>query len=120
MVPRRERSPIGRRCVSHAPYGHWKTTTFVCALRSTGLAAPLVLDGPVNGAAIQAWVQQILMPVLRPGDIVVLDNLGSHKITGIANAIQAVGAQLRYLPHTASTTTPLSQSLPISRPCSGR
>ncbi|MBV0881769.1 transposase [Noviherbaspirillum sp. L7-7A] len=98
MTPTRGRSPIGKRCLGRAPYGHWKTTTFVCALRTTGLVAPLVLDGPINGPAFRAWVEQMLVPELQPGDIVVLDNLGSHKVTGIAEAVQAAGAQLRYLP----------------------
>lgn len=109
MAPRRGRSPIGSRCVGHAP-GHWKTTTFVCALRATGLVAPLVLDGPVNGAAFRAWVQQMLVPVLQPGDIVVLDNLGSHKVAGIADAIQAAGAQLRYLPPYSPDYNPIEQA----------
>jgi hypothetical protein len=98
MTPTRGRSPIGKRCLGRAPYGHWKTTTFVCALRTTGLVAPLVLDGPINGLAFRAWVEQMLAPELQPGDIVVLDNLGSHKVTGIAEAVQAAGAQLRYSP----------------------
>jgi transposase len=71
---------------------------FVCALRATGLMTPLVLDGPMNGPAFRAWVQQALVPELQPGDIVVLDNLSAHKVAGIAEAIHAAGAQLRYLP----------------------
>lgn len=70
----------------------------MCALHTTGLVAPLVLDGPINGPAFRAWVEQMLAPELRPGDIGVLDNLGSHKVTGIAEAIRPVGAQLPYLP----------------------
>lgn len=109
MTPTRGRSPVGERCIGQAPYGHWKTTTFVCALRTTGLIAPLVLDGPINGAAFRAWVDQALVPELRPGDIVVLDNLGSHKVAGIAEAIQATGAQLRYLPPYSPDYNPIEQ-----------
>jgi transposase len=109
MTPTRGRSPVGTRCLGGAPYGHWKTTTFVCALRTTGLVAPLVLDGPINGHAFRAWVEQMLAPQLRPGDIVVLDNLGSHKVTGIAEAIRAAGAQLRYLPPYSPDYNPIEQ-----------
>lgn len=109
MTPTRGRSAIGKRCLGRAPYGHWKTTTFVCALRTTGLVAPLVLDGPINGPSFRAWVEQMLAPELRPGDIVVLDNLGSHKVTGIAEAVQAAGAQLRYLPPYSPDYNPIEQ-----------
>lgn len=98
MTPTRGRSPRGQRCVGHAPHGHWHTTTFVCALREQGLAAPLVLDGAINGEIFLAWVEQFLAPVLQPGDIVVMDNLGSHKVLGVAHAIEARGATLLYLP----------------------
>jgi transposase len=109
MTPARGRSPKGTRCRGRAPYGHWQTTTFVCALRTCGLVAPCVLDGPINGMAFRAWVQQALVPVLQPGDIVVLDNLGSHKVAGIADAIEAVGAQLRYLPPYSPDYNPIEQ-----------
>ena len=79
------------------------------ALRTTELVAPLVLDGPINGLAFRAWVEQMLAPQLRPGDIVVLDNLGSHKVTGIAEAIRAAGAQLRYLPPYSPDYNPIEQ-----------
>ncbi len=109
MTPTRGRSPKGTRCFGHAPYGHWQTTTFVCALRTRGLVAPCVLDGPINGAAFRAWVQQALLPVLQPGDIVVMDNLGSHKVAGIAETIEAAGAQLRYLPPYSPDFNPIEQ-----------
>jgi transposase len=109
MTPTRGRSLIGTRCMGRAPCGHWKTTTFVCALRTTGLVAPLVLDGPINGSAFRAWVQQMLVPELQPGDIVVLDNLGSHKVAGITEVIQATGAQLRYLPPYSPDLNPIEQ-----------
>ncbi len=109
MTPLRGRSPKGTRCIGRAPFGHWHTSTFVCALRASGLAAPLVLDGPINGAAFLAWVRQFLVPALRPGDIVVMDNLGSHKRAGVAAAIAAAGAQLRYLPPYSPDYNPIEQ-----------
>jgi transposase len=109
MTPLRGRAPKGRRCVGRAPYGHWRTSTFVGALRQRGLVAPLVLDGPINGSAFRAWVEQFLVPELQPGDIVVLDNLGSHKVAGIAAAIEAAGAQLRYLPPYSPDYNPIEQ-----------
>ena len=78
---------------SHAPHGHWKTTTFVVALREVGLTAPMVLDGAMNGKAFLAYVRQVLVPTLQPGDLVVMDNLSSHKAAGVREAIeQAVPA----------------------------
>lgn len=109
MTPSRGRSLRGRRCLGRAPYGHWHTTTFVCALRCDGLVAPVVLDGPINGGAFHAWVRQFLVPALRPGDMVVLDNLGSHKVAGIEAAIAAVGVQLRYLPPYNPDFNPIEQ-----------
>lgn len=109
MTPMRGRSPRGRRCLGRAPYGHWHTTTFICALRETGLVAPCVLDGPVNGSAFLAWVQQMLVPELGPGDVVVMDNLGSHKVCGVRQAIEAAGAQLRYLPPYSPDMNPIEQ-----------
>jgi transposase len=109
MTPTRGRSPKGTRCLGRTPHGHWHTTTFLCALRSEGLVAPLVLNGPVNGRTFAAWVHEVLVPELRPGDIVVMDNLGSHKVAGIAAAIEAVGAQLRYLPPYSPDFNPIEQ-----------
>lgn len=109
MTPLRGRSAKGSRCIGHAPYGHWQTTTFLCGLRMQGLVAPLVLDGPINGSAFRAWVEQALVPQLQPGDIVVMDNLGSHKVAGIAAAIEAAGGQLRYLPPYSPDYNPIEQ-----------
>lgn len=109
MTPTRGRSPKGTRCPGQAPYGHWQTTTFICALCTRGLVAPFVLDGPINGAAFRVRVQQALVPVLHPGDIVVMDNLGSHKVAGIAETIEAAGAQLRYLPPYSPDYNPIEQ-----------
>lgn len=98
MTRLRGRSPRGQRCVASAPYGHWKTTTFIAGLRHDAITAPLVLDGPMNGAAFLAYIETCLCPTLRPGDIVVADNLSCHKVAGVRAAIEAVGATLRYLP----------------------
>lgn len=109
MNPTRGRSPIGTRCLGHAPYGHSKTTTVVCALRCDGLVAPWVIDGPINGQTFRTWVEEVLVPMLRPGDIVVLDNLGSHKVAGIEAAMAAAGVQLRYLPPYSPDFNPIEQ-----------
>ena len=109
MTPIRGRSRKGTRCIGHAPYGHWKTTTFICGLRTVGLVAPLVIDGPINGDIFRAWVEQMLVPVLQPGDMIVLDNLRSHKVAGIEEAIHAAGAQLLYLPPYSPDYNPIEQ-----------
>jgi transposase len=98
MARLRGRAPRGERLVGKIPHGHWKTTTFVAGLRSTALTAPCVIDGPMNGNAFLAYVEQILVPTLKPGDVVVLDNLSAHKVPGIREAIEAAGAKLLYLP----------------------
>ena len=104
------RSPYGKRCVGALPHGHWKTTTFVGALRATGMSAPMVLDGPMDGPAFEAYVTQVLVPTLRPGDIVVMDNLAAHKRTEIALTIEATGARLLYLPPYSPDLNPIEQS----------
>jgi transposase len=104
------RAPRGERLRSPIPHGHWKTTTFVAALRTSGLVAPMVLDGPINGIAFQAYVDQVLVPELEPGDIVVMDNLGSHKGTGIRAAIEAAGASLLYLPPYSPDFNPIENA----------
>ncbi|MFD2407983.1 IS630 family transposase [Azorhizophilus paspali] len=109
MSPSRGRSPRGRRCPRHVPHGYWKTTTFVCALRSDGLVAPLVLDGPINGRAFRAWIEQALAPNLGAGNMVVMDNLGSHRVAGVREDIQARGAELRYLPPYSPNYNPIGQ-----------
>ena len=97
----------GRRLVHYAPHGHWKTTTLVVALREAGLTAPMVLDGAMNGKAFLAYVQQVLVPTLKPGDLVVLDNLSSHKSAGVRQAIEQAGAQLIYLPPYSPDLNPI-------------
>jgi len=101
------RSPRGQRLICKIPWGHWKTTTFICGLRRDGLVAPWVLDGPMNGDAFFVYVRQVLAPNLSPGDIVVLDNLGSHKVDGVRQAIEAVGASLLYLPPYSPDLNPI-------------
>lgn len=110
MTRQRGRCPRGERLVAAVPHGHWKTSTFVAALRTTGLTAPLVLDGAMNGEAFRAYVEQILVPTLVPGDIVVMDNLASHKVAGIREAIEAAGARLLYLPPYSPDLNPIEQS----------
>ena len=92
------RSEIGTRLLQKTPHGRWETTTFIGALRSTGFVAPLTIDGPINGPLFLAWIEQHLTPVLNEGDVVVMDNLSSHKVKGVREAIENVGAELRYLP----------------------
>ena len=104
------RSPRGERLVDRVPYGRWETTTFLGAMRSTGFVAPLCVEGAINGALFQAWVEQHLSKVLRPGDIVVMDNLSSHKGSAVAAAIKAVGAEVRYLPPYSPDLNPIEQA----------
>ena len=92
------RSLQGTRLVERIPNGRWQTTTFLGAMRSTGFVAPLCIDGAINGCVFRAWVEQHLIKTLRPGDIVVMDNLSSHKVKGVVEAIESVGAEVRYLP----------------------
>ena len=103
------RAPRGRRLFARAPFGHWKTTTFVAALRKDGLGAPMVLDGPMNGEAFLAYVEQVLCPTLRPGDIVIMDNLGSHKGKAVRRLIRSAGAKLIFLPKYSPDLNPIEQ-----------
>src|SRR6201998_4894023 len=98
MARLRGRAPRGERLSGKVPHGHWKTTTFVAALRSTALTAPCVIDGPMNGNAFLAYVEQVLAPTLMPGETVVIDNLSAHKVAGLREAIEATGGALLYLP----------------------
>jgi transposase len=109
MARLRGRAPRGERLIGKVPHGHWKTTTFVAGLRSTALTATGVIDGPMNGNAFMAYVEQILAPCLNAGDIVVLDNLSVHKIPGVRDAIEAVGASLLYLPPYSPDLNPIEQ-----------
>ena len=98
MPPKHGRAEIGKRVIDFVPHGHWKTTTFLAALRHDGLTAPVVVDGAINGKIFLAWVKQELLPTLHQGDVVVMDNLGSHKVAGVKEAIECVGAKVLYLP----------------------
>jgi transposase len=109
MARLRGRSARGERLVGKIPHGHWKTTTFVAGLRSSELTAPCVIDGPMNGNAFIAYVEQVLAPSLKPGDIVVLDNLSAHKVPGVREAIEAAGGTLLYLPPYSPDFNPIEQ-----------
>jgi transposase len=107
MTRRYGRSPRGARLVARVPYGRWETTTFLGAMRSTGFVAPLCVEGAINGQIFRAWVEQHRTKSLRPGDIVVMDNLSSHKTPGVVAAIEAAGATLRYLPPYSPDLNPI-------------
>ena len=110
MVRTRGRCRRGERLIGRAPHGDWKTLTFVAALRRKGMVAPLAVDGPMNGETFLAYVRQGLAPTLRRKDIVMMDNLGAHKIVGVRQAIEAVGATLRYLPKYSPDLNPIEMS----------
>jgi len=107
MTRRFGRSQRGTRLVEKTPCSRWKTTTFLGALRTTGFVAPLTIDGAINGDTFPAWIQQHLAPILCPGDVVVMDNLSSHKVAGVREAIEAVGAEVRYLPPYSPDLNPI-------------
>jgi transposase len=108
MMSRRQgRAFRGQRVIGKVPYGHWKTTTFVGALRATGITAPMVVDGPMNGRVFLAYVQQQLVPTLRAGDTVIMDNLAAHKVAGVRTAIESTGARLAYLPPYSPDLNPI-------------
>ena len=102
-------APRGRRLVAKIPHGHWKTATFLAALRNDRIDAPCVFDGPINGERFLAYVEQFLVPTLKRNDIVVLDNLGSHKGKAVRNAIKAAGARLLFLPKYSPDLNPIEQ-----------
>ena len=99
----------GERLHAKVPHGHWKTLTFLAALRHDRIDAPAVFDGPINGRSFQAYVEQLLVPTLKPGDVVILDNLGSHKGQAIRKAIRAAGARLLFLPPYSPDLNPIEQ-----------
>jgi transposase len=107
MTRPRGRAPMGQRVLANVPHSHWKTTTFLAALRSTGLTAPLVVDGAINGELFLSWTRNHLASTLRPGDIVVMDNLAAHKVAGVREAIAAVGARVIYLPPYSPDLNPI-------------
>jgi len=109
MAPLRGWAPRGQRLDAKVPYGHWKTLTFLAALRCDRIDAPCVFDGPINAQSFLAYVNQELVPTLKPRDIVVLDNLGSHKRTAVRAAIRAAGARLVFLPPYSPDLNPIEQ-----------
>lgn len=109
MTRRYGRGTRGERLVCKVPHGHWKTSTFVAALRYNRVTAPLMLDGAMNGVSFLAYVEQILAPTFRRGDIVIMDNVSIHKVTGIREAIEAHGAILLYLPPYSPDLNPIEQ-----------
>ena len=109
MVRRYGRAPYGQRLIAGAPHGHWQTSTFLAALRQDKLTAPCVVDGAINGETFLAYVEQSLVPTLSPGDIVIMDNLSSHKVVGVRQAIEAAGATLLYLPPYSPDLNPIEQ-----------
>ena len=110
MVRLRGRSPRGERLIGYAPHGHWKTITFVAGLRMRGMTAPFVLEGAMNGPMFLAYVKQCLVPTLKRGDIVVMDNLPVHKVAGVRQAIEAAGATLLYLPPYSPDLNPIEMA----------
>lgn len=109
MARRYGRAPRGERCVGSMPHGHWHTTTFIAGLRHDDITAPMVADGAMTGALFLKYVQEFLCPTLHPGDIVIADNLRSHKVAGVNAAIEAVGAHLRYLPPYSPDLNPIEK-----------
>lgn len=103
------RAPRGKRLVAKAPHGRWRTLTFLAALRHDRLVAPCVIDGPINGDSFLAYVEQVLVPTLGPGDIVIIDNLGSHKGKAVRRALRAAGAKLFFLPPYSPDLNPIEQ-----------
>jgi putative transposase len=109
MAPLRGWSLCGMRLKGHAPFGHWNTTTFLAALRNDRIDAPWMIDGPINAERFLVYVEQVLAPTLAPGDIVVMDNLGSHKGKAVRQAIRKVGAKLFFLPKYSPDLNPIEQ-----------
>jgi transposase len=103
-------APVGERCQDAAPFGHWKTMTFIAGLRLTGMTAPWVLGGPMDGDAFRTYVEHVLAPTLKPGDVVVLDNLPAHKVVGIREAIVRRRAQIFYLPPYSPDMNPIEMA----------
>ena len=109
MAPFRGWAPRGSRLKAKVPYGRWKTLTFLAALRHDRIDAPWLLDGPINGERFRTYVDKVLVPTLKPGDIVVMDNLGSHKGKAVRQAIRAAGAKLFFLPKYSPDLNPIEQ-----------
>ena len=104
------RAPCGKRLIAAVPHGHWKTSTFIGALRCDGLTAPGVFDGAINGEMFRAYVEPVLVPTLKPGDVVIMDNLRSHKVSGVREAIEAAGASLLFIPPYSPDLNPIEMA----------
>ncbi len=104
------RARRGERCRAAVPHGHWKTTTLTLGLRLDGLIAPMMIDGPITGEAFRDYVKQVLVPVLRPGEIVILDRLPVHRVSGVGEAIEAAGARLVCLPAYSPDFNPIERA----------
>ncbi len=109
MAPLRGWAPKGQRLIAKVPHGKWKTLTFLAALRHDRIEAPWLLDGPINGERFRIYVEQVLIPTLKPGDIVIADNLGSHKGKAVRQAIRAAGARILFLPKYSPDLNPIEQ-----------
>src|SRR5882724_11139081 len=109
MAPLRGWAPRGLRLIGKVPGGRWKTTTFLAALRHDRIEAPWLIDGPIDGESFRTYVEKVLVPTLQPGDIVVIDNLGSHKGKAVRQAIRAAGAKLFFLPKYSPDLNPIEQ-----------
>ena len=109
MAPLRGWAPLGERLIAKVPHGHWKTSTFIAALRCDRIEAPWILDGPINAEAFKTYVEKVLAPTLRPGELVIMDNLGSHKGKAVRQAIRAPGAKLMFLPKYSPDLNPIEQ-----------
>jgi transposase len=109
MAPLRGWGPRGLRVKGKAPFGRWKTMTFIAALRPGGIGAPCLFDGPINGESFLAYVREVLVPTLRPGEVVIMDNLGSHRGKAVRHAIRRAGAKLLFLPKYSPGLNPIEQ-----------
>jgi transposase len=109
MAPLRGWSRKGERLIARVPHGHWKTMTFLAALRCDTITAPCVFDGPIDGESFRRYVEQFLVPTLRPGDVVIMDNLGSHKSNSVRALIRSAGARLFFLPPYSPDLNPIEQ-----------
>jgi transposase len=109
MAPLRGWAPRGTRLITKVPHGHWKTTTFLAALRHDRIEAPWLLEGPIDGETFGTYVEEVLLPTLRPGDIVIMDNLGSHKGKAVRQLIRSAGAKLFFLPKYSPDLNPIEQ-----------
>ena len=109
MAPLRGWAPRGLRLEAKVPHGHWKTTTFLAALRHDRIDAPWILDGPIDGKSFRTYVEKLLVPTLKGGDIVIMDNLGSHKGKAVRQLIRSTGAKLFFLPKYSPDLNPIEQ-----------